>query len=280
LCEFLDSLPRILAGSEFREFVGELTTRRAAGQPVLLMYGGHIIKCGVAPLLVDLMERTYITSLATNGSGAIHDVELTLFGRTSEDVVAGLEDGTFGMVQETGDFLHQVIRSNRGEGYGEALGRALVEVDERYALTSLLAAGYRLSVPVTVHVAIGTDIVHQHPAVPAAEMGEASYRDFRILCTTLASMDKGGVVINLGSAVVLPEVFLKALTVVRNLGYATRDLVTVNFDMVSHYRPRVNVVDRPTRIGGRGFQFIGHHEIMVPLLHAAIRCYAELGSPR
>ncbi len=280
MMQFLRNLPGLLAGREFLDFLAEATRRRAAGQPLLVMYGGHVVKCGLAPLLVDLMERRYVAALATNGSGAIHDVEMALFGRTSEDVVEGLNDGTFGMVRETGDFFHEALRQGGGEGYGEVLGRRLVEASPRPAAASLLAAGHRLGLPVTVHVAIGTDITHQHPGLPAAELGEATYRDFRILCGVLAGMDRGGVVINLGSAVVLPEVFLKALTVARNLGFATRDIVTANFDMLQHYRPRVNVVDRPTRLGGRGFNFTGHHEILVPLLHAGIRCYSELEPPR
>lgn len=276
LHEFFESLPGILAGREFREFIEIVAARRAAGQPLLVMYGGHIVKCGLVPLLVDLMRRGYITALATNGSGAIHDLEMSLFGRTSEDVVEGLADGSFGMVRETGDFVHGVLRDLPGLGYGEALGRRLLESDRAHGATSLLGVAADLGLPLTVHVAIGTDIVHQHPEMPAAAVGEASYLDFRILCRVLAGMDGGGVVLNLGSAVILPEVFLKALTVVRNLGHMTRDLITANLDMLQPYRPRVNIVDRPTRLGGRGFQFTGHHEILVPLLHAGLRCYSEL----
>ncbi len=280
LLDFLDSLPDVLAGQEFREFLQIVVARRAAGQPLLIMYGGHVVKCGLVPLLVDLMRRGYITALATNGSGAIHDLEMSLFGRTSEDVVEGLADGSFGMVRETGDFVHGALRDLSGLGYGEALGRRLLEADRAHAATSLLGAATDLVMPLTVHVAIGTDIVHQHPGMPAGAVGEASYLDFRILCGVLAGMDGGGVVINLGSAVILPEVFLKALTVVRNLGHSTRDLITANFDMLQHYRPRVNVVDRPTRVGGRGFQFTGQHEILVPLLHVGLRCYSEIKAPR
>jgi len=278
LLTFLDGLPNILIGRDFRDFLSDLTQRRAAGQPLLLMYGGHLLKCGLSPLLIDLMERGYVSALATNGSGAVHDVELSLFGQTSEDVAQGLADGSFGMVRETADFFNQALLEGRGEGYGEALGRRLVDAAAPYLKNSILGAAYRLSIPLTVHVAIGTDIVHQHPGVPAAELGEATYRDFRIVCTVLSTMVDGGIVINLGSAVVLPEVFLKALTVARNLSGAARNLLTANFDMLQHYRPRVNVVDRPTRTGGRGFNFTGHHEIMIPLLHAGIRCYSELGS--
>jgi len=226
------------------------------------------------------MRRGYIGALATNGSGAIHDLEMSLFGRTSEDVVEGLADGSFGMARETGDFIHGALRDLPGSGYGEALGQRLVEAGSAHAGSSLLGAAFDLRLPLTVHVAIGTDIVHQHPGMPAAALGEASYRDFRIFCRVLTKMNEGGVVINLGSAVIMPEVFLKALTVVRNLGYPTRDLITANFDMLQQYRPRVNVVDRPTRVGGRGFQFTGHHEILIPLQYAGLRCYSEIKPPR
>ena len=277
--DFLRSLPRILAGRELLEFLGEAAARRRAGQPLLLMYGGHVVKCGLAPLIVDLMERGYVQALATNGAGAIHDVEMALWGRTSEDVAAGLGDGSFGMARETGDFFADTLRDATDGGLGGALGRRLVAAAPGAAAASLLGCGALRGIPVTVHVAIGADIVHQHPDLPAAALGETTWRDFRILSSTLATMDRGGVVVNLGSAVILPEVFLKALTVVRNLGYGARDIVTANFDMLRHYRPQVNVVDRPTRHGGRGFSFTGHHEIMVPLLHAGLRSLAEIGDP-
>lgn len=286
LLAFLRSLPRILAGREFLEFLEEAAARRRAGQPMLLMYGGHVVKCGLAPLIVDLMERGYVQGLATNGAGAIHDVEMTLYGRTSEDVAAGIGDGSFGMVRETGDFFADTVRSAPGEGLGEALGRRLLEAAADHdrgrrtgAAGSLLGSGARLGIPVTVHVTIGADIVHQHPDLPAAALGEAAWRDFRILAGVLAGMDRGGVVVNLGSAVILPEVFLKALTIARNLGHRAHDIVTANFDMLRHYRPQVNIVDRPTRHGGRGFSFTGHHEIMVPLLHAGLRSLVESAGP-
>jgi hypothetical protein len=280
MLDFIRGLPRVLAGREFAEFLRETAVRHRDGQPLLLMYGGHVVKCGLTPLLIDLMERGYVAALATNGAGAIHDVEMALYGRTSEDVAAGLADGSFGMVRETGDFFADAVRGQADEGLGEALGRRLQEADPAIAPRSLLATAVRLGRPATVHVAIGTDIVHQHPDLPAAALGEATYRDFRILCTVLSRMERGGVVVNIGSAVVLPEVFLKALSVVRNLGHRVHDLVTANFDMLQHYRPRVNVVDRPTRSGGRGFSFTGHHEILVPLLHAGLRSLVEIDAPR
>ncbi|HKQ98234.1 MAG TPA: hypothetical protein VJV75_10195 [Candidatus Polarisedimenticolia bacterium] len=275
MTRFLRGLPRLLAGREFLDFVDECVTRRRQGQPLLLMYGGHVVKCGLAPLVIDLLERGYVQALATNGAGAIHDVEMALFGRTSEDVAAGLADGSFGMVRETGDFFADTVRAAAGRGLGEALGERLLEAKPEAARTSLLGAAARLGLPATVHVAIGTDIVHQHPDLPAAGLGEATHHDFRLMAGVVAGMAGGGVVVNLGSAVVLPEVFLKALSVARNLGHDARDIVTANFDMLRHYRPQMNVVDRPTRHGGRGFSFTGHHEILVPLLHAALRSLAE-----
>jgi hypothetical protein len=272
---FLRGLPRLLAGREFLDFVEECVARRRQGQPLLLMYGGHVVKCGLVPLLVDLLERGYIQAIATNGAGAIHDVEMALYGRTSEDVAAGLADGSFGMVRETGDFFADTLRATPGRGLGGALGERLLAAQPQSGRTSLLGAAARLGLPASVHVAIGTDIVHQHPDLPAAALGEATYHDFRLMAAVVAGMAQGGVVINLGSAVVLPEVFLKALSVARNLGHDARDIVTANFDMLRHYRPQMNVVDRPTRHGGRGFSFTGHHEIMVPLLHAALRSLAE-----
>src|SRR5262245_936203 len=230
MSRFLRSLPRLLAGRVLLDFVDECVARRRQGQPLLLMYGGHVVKCGLAPLVVDLMERGYVQALASNGAGAIHDVEMALWGRTSEDVAAGLGDGSFGMARETGDFFADTLRDARDEGLGGALGRRLIASAPGAAAASPLGRGARRGLPVTVHVAIGADIVHQHPDLPAAALGEATWRDFRILASTLAAMDHGGVVVNLGSAVILPEVFLKALTVVRNLGYGAHDIVTANFD--------------------------------------------------
>ncbi|HUD71901.1 MAG TPA: hypothetical protein VMQ62_08040 [Dongiaceae bacterium] len=272
---FLGSLPRILAGGEFLAFVEACAERRRQGQPLLLMYGGHVVKCGLVPLLVDLLERGYVQAIATNGAGAIHDVEMALFARTSEDVAAGLADGTFGMVRETGDFFADTLNACPGRGLGEALGERLLAAQPESGRTSLLGAAARLGIPAGVHVAIGADIVHQHPDLPAAALGEATYHDFRLMAGVIARMAGGGVVVNLGSAVILPEVFLKALSVARNLGHDVRDLVTANFDMLRHYRPQMNVVDRPTRHGGRGYNFTGHHEIMVPLLCTALRSLAE-----
>lgn len=238
------------------------------------MPGGHVVKTGLAPLLIHLMERGIITHLATNGSTVIHDYELARWGGTSEDVEAGLADGTFGMAEETGREMNEAIidGARRGWGLGESLGRALEQRNDlAFPDMSLLVAARRLGVAVTVHSAIGTDIIHQHPAASGAAIGETSHTDFRRLAAHLERLE-GGVVLNVGSAVIMPEVFLKALTVCRNLnGGSPRAFVAADFDMMRHYRPRMNVVERPTRTGGgRGYQITGHHEIMVPLLAWAV----------
>jgi hypothetical protein len=236
------------------------------------MIGAHVIKVGLAPLLVDLLERGVLTCVAMNSAAAIHDVESAKWGTTSEDVEANLLDGTFGMAKETGDFINGVLAeamaSREDRGYGEALGAKLQDAPHR--AQSVLATCYRLGVPATVHAAIGTDIIHQQPTMNGAATGELSFRDFRVLANVVKDL-KGGVMMNIGSAVILPEVFLKALTVGRNLGYGASGFTTANFDMLQHYRPRVNVVARPTKGSGKGYMFTGHHEIMIPLLCAMIK---------
>jgi hypothetical protein len=236
----------------------------------VLMLGAHVVKVGVQPYLVPLIERGIVRHVAFHGAGAIHDAEIALFGRTSEDVEANLASGAFGMVRETPEFFHAAAADGRarGEGLGEALGRALEGAP--HAQHSLLAAGRRAGIPVTVHVALGTDTIHAHPAADGAALGETSLRDFRIFAHTLGEA-RGATVLNLGSAVILPEVFLKALTVAVNLGASLDDLTTVNLDQIQHYRPRVNVLERPTQgAGARGFALTGHHEILVPLLAQGI----------
>jgi hypothetical protein len=273
------SLPDQLAARALREVIARVVASRRRRRPVVAMCGGHVVKVGVSPCLIALMEHGVVTHLALNGAAAIHDVEIARQGSTSEDVEAHLHQGTFGMVDETGDFMNQVVleAAPRGEGLGEAWGRALSDQAPPHLGASLLAAAWRLRVPATVHVAIGTDTIHHHPRCDGAALGAASLRDFRILAATLAEA-RGASVLNLGSAVLLPEVFLKALAVARNLGADLSDLTTVNLDQIQHYRPRVNVVERPTRgEGSRGYALTGHHEIMVPLLAAAI--LAELGAP-
>jgi hypothetical protein len=271
---FLDSLPNILKARELREFAAAIIGAHRAGQPVILMMGAHVIKVGLAPIVIDLMERGVLTHIALNSAGAIHDSESALFGVTSEDVAANLQDGSFGMWKETGDFINGSLKAAvdvHACGFGEAIGRALIETNAPHLPYSILAAGVRLGVPVSVHAAIGTDIVHQQPGMDGAVTGEMSFRDFRVLAHSVKDLRDESVVMNVGSAVILPEVFLKALTVVRNLGSDARGFSAANFDMIQHYRPHMNVVTRPTLGSGRGYVFTGHHEIMLPLLAAMLR---------
>jgi hypothetical protein len=266
------ALPDQLAARALREVIERIAIAHREHRPVLALIGGHIVKVGVSPCLITLMERGVLTHLAMNGAAAIHDVEIARSGRTSEDVEANLHAGTFGMVDETGDFMNRAMIEgrSRGEGLGETWGRALIERQAPHANASLLAAAWRLGIPATVHVAIGTDTIHHHPQCDGAALGETTLRDFRILAATLAEA-RGSVTLNLGSAVLMPEVFLKALSVARNLGAELSGLTTVNLDQIQHYRPRVNVVERPTQApGARGFALTGHHEIMVPLLSAGV----------
>jgi hypothetical protein len=238
------------------------------------MLGGHVVKTGLAPVMVDLMKRGIVTHIATNGSAAIHDYELARFGATSEDVAAGLRDGTFGMANETGSEMNGAFTAGMkdGIGMGEALGRAL---DQNKDLAggdmSILLQSYRLGHPMTIHAALGAEIIHQHPATDGAAIGDTSHRDFRRLADIVRGLHDGGVALNLGSAVIMPEVFLKALTIARNLGAGKpTGFVTADFDMTRHYRPRMNVVQRPTLESGKGYEITGHHELMVPLLAWAI----------
>jgi hypothetical protein len=271
---FLDSLPRILAGESFRAVVNALAEARAAGRAVIWGLGGHVIKCGLAPVLLDLMRRGYATAFALNGAAAIHDFEIALAGHTSEDVEAVLPDGSFGAAEETGREMNRAAAAGEREGIGmgEALGRWLeLAAGSRYADCSLLLGSYRNSTPVTIHVAVGTDTPHTHPEADGAAIGSTTHRDFRLLCACVADLNEGGVYLNVGSAVVLPEVFLKAVSAVRNLGHPLANFTTANFDFLQHYRPRVNVVERPhARSGGKGYAITGHHEIMIPLLAAAL----------
>jgi len=273
------SLPDQLGARALREVIARVARAHRDGRPVVAMCGAHVIKVGVSPCLIALLDHGVVTHLALNGAGAIHDVEIARAGRTSEDVEEQLHAGRFGMVDETGDFMADAARDGaaRGEGLGEAYGRALSEQGPPHLGASLLAAAWRLKRPATVHVAIGTDTIHHHPRCDGAVLGEASLRDFRILAGTLSEA-RGAVVLNLGSAVILPEVFLKALSVARNLGADLAGLTTANFDQIQHYRPRVNVVERPTRgPGSAGFSLTGHHEILVPIFAAAV--LAEILAP-
>ena len=266
---FLRSLPDVLVARDFLRVVDAVASAKKNGRAVVVMLGGHIVKTGLAPLLIDLMNRAVITHLAMNGSAAIHDYEIARFGATSEDVERGLVDGTFGMAEETGRGMNEafIAGTKNGWGMGEALSRALETLPLSNADLSVMLSAYRLGIPCTVHAALGAEIIHQHPVANGAAIGDTSHRDFRRLAASLPALHDGGVVLNLGSAVIMPEVFLKALTIARNLhngkptGFTTCDL-----DMQRHYRPRVNVVQRPTQGSGKGYEITGHHEIMVPLL--------------
>ncbi len=268
--DFFSSLPNILAAQHFKDVVAAIVQARKDKRPVMLGMGAHSIKVGLSPVIIDLMERGIITSLSLNGAGIIHDFELAFIGQTSEDVDKEILSGAFGMAEETGNMLNSAIRSSGAdEGIGVTVGRMINSGPFPYKDKSLLAAGTRLNMPVTVHVAIGTDIIHMHPSFDGKATGAAAHYDFMTFCSLVSELE-GGVYINLGSAVLLPEIFLKAVTLVRNLGYPLQHFTTVNMDFIQHYRPNTNVVRRPTQGGGKGFALTGHHEIMFPLLAAAI----------
>jgi hypothetical protein len=269
---FFDSLPRILAGSDMHRVVEAVAAAAKRKRAVILAMGAHVIKCGLSPLVIQMMEKKILTCVAMNGAGIIHDFEVASAGSTSEDVAETLKEGDFGMAGETGDFLNRAVQdgSGRGEGIGAAVGRAIEGAGLAHTGCSILGAGHRLGIPVTVHVGIGTDTIHFHPAVSGAALGEGSLRDFKTFAAALKDLEDGGVYINLGSAVLLPEVFLKAVTLLRNLGNRLRHFTTVNMDFIQHYRPLENVVSRPNLKGGRGIALTGHHEIMLPLLVAAV----------
>jgi hypothetical protein len=269
---FLDSLPRILAGRSLRDLAGEVLRARSLERPIVWGLGAHVLKVGLSPVLVDLMSRGFVTGLALNGAGVVHDFELAVAGQTSEDVAAGLGSGEFGMARETGEEINRaIVEGDRdGLGLGAAVGRYLHAKQPPHAEVSLLAAAWRLGVPATVHVAVGTDIVHMHPACDPGAVGRATHLDFRILAEQVSRLGGGGVYLNVGSAVMLPEVFLKAVTLARNLGHEIADFATANLDFIQSYRPNTNVVQRPVRGVGRGYSLTGHHEILVPLLAAAL----------
>ncbi|NOY07125.1 MAG: hypothetical protein GXO82_10945 [Chlorobi bacterium] len=273
LSTFIDSLPDILRARDLRHVVSVIVDSMRKEAPRIVMMGAHVVKVGLNPLIIDLLRRGVISHIAMNSAAAIHDCETALFGVTSEDVAASITDGTFGMSRETGEFINGTLAArypDNNVGYGEALGRRLLDDRAPNLDASILAQCIREDVPVTVHAAIGTDIVHQQPGMDGAVTGEMTYRDFQVFAASVAGLEKGGVVLNIGSAVILPEIFLKALTIARNLGHKAYGFLTANFDMIDHYRPRVNVVERPTKDGGEGYMFLGHHEIMIPLLAAMI----------
>jgi len=275
LKEFLDKLPNILAVQSLREVAAQVRRARNLGKPVVWGIGGHIIKTGLAPVLIDLMNRGFVSAIAANGSVLVHDTEIALVGFTSEDVDATLDKGDFGAARETGEILNAAAKRGQadGIGLGEAMGREVSEKNPVNAEVSLLFQSYKNKIPFTVHLAIGADIGHFHSSCDGASLGATSHTDFKLFCSIVKELNGGGVYLNLGSAVILPEIFLKAVTVIRNLGFPLEDFTTANFDFIQQYRPITNVVRRPTADGaGRGFSLIGHHEIMIPLLAAQILC--------
>jgi hypothetical protein len=282
IAALVESLPKILAGGTLRAVVAALERARKKRKPIIWGLGGHVIKCGLSPILIDLMRHGYLTAVAVAGAALIHDFEIALVGATSEDVPAVLGRGRFGMAEETGRLINEAIvqGDHEGLGIGEAVGRYLSRSRAaRFRRFSLLAQAYRRRVPVTAHIAVGTDIIHNHPAIDARALGAASHRDFRLLAALVQQMDHGGVYLNVGSAVILPEVFLKCVSLAANLGHTPRGITTVNLDFVQHYRPTHNVVRRPTagpkagRDASHGYALTGHHEIMIPLLAAALPQY-------
>jgi len=271
LNEFINGLPGVLAANDFRQVVRAIVKARKKNRPVILGMGAHPIKVGLSPVIIHLMKNEVITAVAMNGACIVHDYELSLIGRTSEDVDTELCSGAFGMAEETGKGLNIAIKNGvrEGHGIGKAIGDYVLKSGGRYKELSILAAAARLDIPATVHVAIGTDIIHMHPEADGAAIGEGSLRDFKLFSTVISGL-RGGVYINLGSAVILPEVFLKAIAVTRNLKYDVKDFTTVNMDFIQHYRARENVLRRPVLSGGASYALIGHHEIMFPLLAAAV----------
>jgi hypothetical protein len=282
LRKFLDSLPSILAAADLRHLLGAMHAARKQGAAIVWGLGGHVIKVGLGPILIDLMKRGFVSGIAMNGAALIHDFEIALAGNTSEDVEAGLGEGQFGMAEETGKYLNEIAKlSHRIRiGYGEAAGQFLNSgiLDVKHSDSSVLVAAYKHRIPVTIHLAIGTDIPHMHPTASGAALGDATHHDFRLFCALVDRMQPGGVYLNWGSAVLLPEVFLKAVSVVRNLGVPLRPITTANFDFIQHYRPLQNVVKRPTApSSGRGtgpeshgYAITGHHELLLPLVAAAL----------
>jgi hypothetical protein len=268
---FIKTLPKQLAAHDFLEFIDRCVDVVSHKKSFLVGIGAHVIKVGLNPLLIDLMERGIISGLAVNGACVVHDTEMALAGKTSEDVDAVLGAGKFGMAKETGEVVNEVFNNRKNDvGFGEALGQYLLDNNAPHAECSLFASARRCGIPVTVHVAIGTDIVHVHPSANGAAIGAATYYDFQIFCRLVSALE-GGVYVNIGSAVLLPEVFLKALTVVRNLGHSVSHFTTANFDFLRQYRALTNVVCRPVAGAGKGYHFTGHHELMIPLFAATLK---------
>ena len=269
--DFASLIPDILAGDDFKTMISHIETASKKRKQIILMIGAHVIKCGLSPIIIDLMKKKIITHVAMNGAGSIHDFEVAMIGETSEDVSAGLKDGSFGMVEETGRFMNDAIKegANNNTGMGRTLGKYIVDEKFEHEKYSILAAGYKFGIPVTVHVAIGTDTIHQHPSCDGASLGKTSYDDFKIFTESVSKLEEG-VILNWGSAVIMPEVFLKALTIARNLGCEANNFTAVNFDMILQYRPLTNVLTRPTMESGRAFNFIGQHELLIPLFYHSL----------
>lgn len=269
---FWEGLPDIMAAGDLKKVAAGVIKAHKKNKPVIFCLGSHVIKCGLNPVIISLMEKGIITAIALNGAGSIHDFEIAFIGATGEDAASGIENGIFGMVEETGRMMNEAIVSGvqQGLGAGRALGEKILRDGFKFREYSILSSGIELGIPVTVHIAIGTDIIHQHPSCDGGALGEASYIDFQSFTTEVSKMGNGGVIINFGSAMIMPEVFLKALTISRNLGFPVKNFTVANFDITPHYRPINNVVERPVSLGGRGYSIRGHHELMIPLLAQAI----------
>lgn len=271
--DFFGKLPNILAVQSLRELAGRIRRARELEKSIIWGIGGHVVKTGLAPILIDLMNKGFLTAIASNGSVLVHDTEIALVGFTSEDVDASLGKGDFGAAKETGEILNLAAKNGQNDeiGLGEAMGREVLKLNPENADVSLLCQAHKNKIPFTAHLSIGADIGHFHASSDGAALGETSHTDFKLFCSIVKEMNSGGVYLNIGSAVMMPEIFLKAVTVVRNLGYDLNDITTANFDFIQHYRPLTNVVRRPNANGaGKGFSITGHHEIMIPLLAASI----------
>lgn len=269
---FFQSLPDLLAAKELREILSAIWEAKKCGNPIIFAMGAHVIKTGLSPIIIDLINEGFISSIALNGAGMIHDFEIALAGQTSENVEENLANGSFGMAEETGRLLNEAIveGAKEGIGLGEAFGKMISRMKLPYEGLSIAYATVKRQIPLTIHVAIGTDIIHMHPSVNGAALGETAHRDFLRFCSIISRLE-GGVYINVGSAVILPEVFLKALTLARNLGYPLKRITTVDMDFIRQYRSSQNVVKRPAMEGGRGYQLVGHHELLIPIIAAALK---------
>lgn len=277
IATFIDSLPDILIGKDFKEIVTYYRKAVQQQNSIIWMLGAHVTKCGLNPIINNLLNKGYISHLALNGASAIHDIEIAMWGKTSEEVSEGLKNGSFGMARETAEFINKALSKNKenDKGYAELLAQELFQQSAPNLISSLLATAYQNNIPVSLHPALGTEIIHQHPNLDGAAFGAKSLIDFQIFSKSISRLSRGSLVLNIGSAVILPEVFLKALTVVRNLGYDAFEFHTAVFDMIRHYRPTVNVMQRPTQDSGKGYYFLGHHEIMIPLLSVAVQKAGE-----